>query len=81
WVDKSKEKSVMVYEMPALVGPHQGELLTEGRMEPLVDLPALFSGRKVNTVIWSFGAGLVLYGALRLIIRKRISALLHPLVK
>lgn len=52
----------MVYEMPALVGPHQGELLTEGRMEPLVDLPALFSGRKVNTVIWSFGAGLVLYG-------------------
>ena len=32
-------------------------------------------------MIWSFGAGLVLYGALRLIFRKRISALISPLVK
>ncbi|KAA6455058.1 c-type cytochrome biogenesis protein CcsB [Bacillus atrophaeus] len=81
WVDKNKEKSVMVYEMPALVGPHQGELVTNGKMEPFIELPAIFSGRKVNTVIWSFGAGILLYGALRLIIRKRISAFLQPLVK
>jgi cytochrome c-type biogenesis protein CcsB len=81
WVDKNKEKSVMVYEMPALVGPHQGELVTNAKMEPFIELPAIFSGRKVNTVIWSFGAGLLLYGALRLIIRKRISAFLQPLVK
>ncbi|MCY8987782.1 c-type cytochrome biogenesis protein CcsB [Bacillus atrophaeus] len=81
WVDKNKEKSVMVYEMPALVGPHQGELVTNGKLEPFIELPAIFSGRKVNTVIWSFGAGLLLYGALRLIIRKRISAFLQPLVK
>lgn len=60
---------------------HEGELLTEGAMKPLIELPAIFSGRKVNTVIWSFGAGLVLYGALRLIFRKRISALISPLVK
>ncbi|MCY7948435.1 c-type cytochrome biogenesis protein CcsB [Bacillus atrophaeus] len=81
WVDKNKEESVMVYEMPALVGPHQGELVTNGKLEPFIELPAIFSGRKVNTVIWSFGAGLLLYGALRLIIRKRISAFLQPLVK
>lgn len=81
WVDKKEAKSVMIYDMPALVGPHDGELLTEGAMKPLIELPAIFSGRKVNTVIWSFGAGLVLYGALRLIFRKRISALISPLVK
>ncbi|MCG8397672.1 c-type cytochrome biogenesis protein CcsB [Bacillus atrophaeus] len=81
WVDKNKEKSVMVYEIPALVGPHQGELVTNGKMEPFIELPAIFSGRKVNTVIWSFGAGILLYGAFRLIIRKRISAFLQPLVK
>ncbi|MGA4836698.1 c-type cytochrome biogenesis protein CcsB [Bacillus velezensis] len=81
WVDKKEAKSVMIYDMPALVGPHDGELLTEGAMKPLIELPAVFSGRKVNTVIWSFGAGLVLYGALRLIFRKRISALISPLVK
>ncbi|MGD6975521.1 c-type cytochrome biogenesis protein CcsB [Bacillus altitudinis] len=81
WVDKSKEESVMVYELPALVGPHKGELITKDRLEPVVDLPPVFSGRKVNTVLWSFGVGLIIYGLLRLIIRKRLSALLQPLVR
>jgi cytochrome c-type biogenesis protein CcsB len=67
--------------MPALVGPHKGELLTEGKMEALVEVPALISARKLNTVIWSIGTGLLLYGAIRLILRKRISAFLQPLTK
>ncbi len=29
----------MVYEMPALVGPHQGELLTEGEWSRLLSFP------------------------------------------
>ena len=35
----------------------------------------------MNTVLWSFGVGLIIYGLLRLIIRKRLSALLQPLVR
>lgn len=42
WVDKNKEESVMVYELPALVGPHKGELITKDRLEPVVDLPPVF---------------------------------------
>ncbi|MCY8582381.1 c-type cytochrome biogenesis protein CcsB [Bacillus haynesii] len=81
WIDKDNQEDVMIYELPALIGPNKGELLTEERMEPLVNVPPIFSGRKLNTVLWSFGTGALLYGVIRLIIRKRISQLLQPLVK
>ncbi|QHZ47472.1 c-type cytochrome biogenesis protein CcsB [Bacillus sp. NSP9.1] len=81
WIDKNGQEDVMVYELPALIGPNKGELLTKEKMEPLFNVPPVFSGRKLNTVVWSFGAGMLLYGLIRLIIRKRVSQLLQPLVK
>ena len=36
----------MIYDMPALVGPHDGELLTEGAMKPLIELPAIFQAER-----------------------------------
>lgn len=44
-------------------------------------MPAIINARKLNTVIWSLFAGGVLYGLLRLFLRKRIAAALQPLVK
>jgi cytochrome c-type biogenesis protein CcsB len=81
WIDKNNQQAEMVYHMPALVGPHEGKLKTEGRMEPLVDMPAIINARKLNTVIWSLFAGALLYGLFRLMLRKRIAAALQPLVK
>ncbi|MEC2075730.1 c-type cytochrome biogenesis protein CcsB [Metabacillus fastidiosus] len=81
WINKYDKEEIMEYHLPALVGPHKGELLTEGKMEAPVELPAYFSARKANTVIWSIASGLLLYGIIRLIVRKRISAALHPLVR
>ncbi|MCQ6273835.1 c-type cytochrome biogenesis protein CcsB [Bacillus sp. V3B] len=81
WQDKNNVVAELEYTMPALVGPHEGELLTEGKFKPLVDLPAIINAKKLNTVIWSIVAGLVLYGLIRVIFRKRIGALLKPLVK
>ncbi|MCM3597006.1 c-type cytochrome biogenesis protein CcsB [Metabacillus idriensis] len=81
WTDKNDQNAEMIYNLPALVGPHKGELLTEGKMEAFIEVPALISARKLNTVIWSIAAGLLLYGAIRLILRKRISAFLQPLTK
>jgi len=81
WVDKNDQEAEMVFTTPALVGPNQGELLTDGKLEPLVELPAIISARKLNTVIWSILVGSVLYGLIRLILRKRIGAALKPLVK
>lgn len=81
WIDKNDQDAVMTYQLPALVGPNEGVLLTEGKFEPLLELPAIVATSRLNTVIWSVLVGSVLYGALRLIFRKRISALLHPLTK
>lgn len=81
WIDQKGQEATMVYELPALVGPNEGELLSEGKMEPFVNVPPLFSGRKLNTVIWSVGAGLILYGIIRVMIRKRVSSLLQKFVQ
>ena len=81
WLDKNDQAVAMEYTMPAITGPHEGELITKGKFEPLVEMPALINAKKMNSVIWSFISGLILYGLLRLILRKRISAALQPFVK
>lgn len=81
WIDKNDAPAEMMYEMPALIGPHKGELVTKDVFEPLIDMPAIINAKKLNTVIWSLAAGLILYGLLRLILRKRISAALQPLTR
>ncbi|AZU63193.1 c-type cytochrome biogenesis protein CcsB [Neobacillus mesonae] len=81
WIDKHGNQAEVEYLMPALTGPHKGELLTKDGFKPLVEMPAFINAKKLNTVIWSFAAGIILYGLIRLILRKRIGASLKPLVK
>ncbi|WP_285766269.1 c-type cytochrome biogenesis protein CcsB [Peribacillus sp. SI8-4] len=81
WVDKKGVADKQEFNLPALVGPHEGKLIEPDRFEPLVSMPALINAKKLNTVIWSTGAGLVLYGLIRLITRRRVAALIKPIVK
>ncbi|KYD09308.1 c-type cytochrome biogenesis protein CcsB [Heyndrickxia sporothermodurans] len=85
WVDKKGVAKVnedgMVYHMPALVGPHKGELQTADRFEPLFHVPAIINALKLNTVIWSLITGIIIYLLIRLIFRKRIGAILQPITK
>lgn len=73
------------YHMPAIAGPYKGELLTKDKMVPWIETPKWFhgadAGRKFNTLIWSLVTGLILYLLTRLIGRKRVGALLQPLMK
>ncbi|GAB4073550.1 cytochrome c biogenesis protein ResC [Barrientosiimonas marina] len=73
------------YHLPPIAGPNEGELLTGDRMEPVFDAPGWMQGveaaRKLNTIIWSVLTGLVLYGIVRLILRKRIGAAIQPFLK
>ncbi|MGJ9456855.1 c-type cytochrome biogenesis protein CcsB [Oceanobacillus sp. CF4.6] len=73
------------YQLPAIAGPIDGTLLTEGVMEPLFETPSWMqgadSGSKFNTVIWSILTGSILYGLVRLFTRKRIAAKIQPLLK
>ncbi|MFS0781158.1 c-type cytochrome biogenesis protein CcsB [Bacillus sp. 1P06AnD] len=81
YVDKKGEDAVAHYTLPPLVSPHEGVLTTKDVMEPWIELPSILNAKKVNTVLWSFGVGIVLYILLRLIFRKRIGAVLQPLVR
>jgi cytochrome c-type biogenesis protein CcsB len=81
WKDKNNAIAEVEYTMPALIGPHEGELITKGAFEPLIEVPAIINAKKLNTVIWSIATGLVLYGLIRLTFRKRIGSMLKPFVK
>ncbi|MGP4107394.1 c-type cytochrome biogenesis protein CcsB [Virgibacillus sp. L01] len=73
------------YHLPPIAGPNEGTLITGDRMEALFDAPGWMYGvdaaRKFNTIIWSVLTGLVIYGMIRLILRKRVGAAIQPLLK
>lgn len=83
------EQVVQEYTLPPLVGPNQGKVVQMdsflGLTEPLFSTPSWMQGQnaasKFNSTIWSVITGLILYGGIRLLTRKRVSEWLHPLVK
>ncbi|MEI5907141.1 c-type cytochrome biogenesis protein CcsB [Bacillus spongiae] len=81
YVTKDGASAVEEYQLPPLVGPYEAKALTEGGMDPLVLTPDFISARKLNTVIWSFLSGTILYLIIRLVFRKRVGELLQPLTK
>ncbi|WP_221565264.1 c-type cytochrome biogenesis protein CcsB [Alkalihalobacillus sp. TS-13] len=85
WVNDSGNQAELVYHMPAIAGPHDGEKLTEGAFGPLFEAPAWMEGvdapKKLNTFIWALFSGFTLYVLFRLALRKRLGAALKPLLK
>src|SRR5690606_31706366 len=79
WVNREGKTLEAHYQLPAIVGPHEAEKIGGNGMEPLVKMPALINAQKLNTVIWSTLVGTILYLLLRLIFRKKISAVFQPL--
>jgi cytochrome c-type biogenesis protein CcsB len=84
YVDSKGDKTTLEYQLPAIAGPHGGKHLDHA-FGPLFQIPSWMNGvqapRKFNTVIWSFLSGIVLYAFIRLLLRKRISAVLHRLMQ
>src|SRR5699024_1977359 len=73
------------YNLPPIAGPQYGELMTDAGQDAWFEAPGWLQGKnaakKFNTLIWSFGTGFILYGLMRLILRKRIGAAIQPLLK
>lgn len=76
------------YTLPPIVKPYNSEIVSVqpflGMDKPLFEAPSwmngINAGRKLNTVIWSIIAGTLIYGLLRLLFRKPLGAVIHPLV-
>lgn len=79
-----KETMTTDYQLPAIVSPYEGELITDNVMQPWFEAPSwmhgLDAGRKFNTLIWSVFVGIILYVLIRLILRKRIGAAIQPVL-
>lgn len=81
YIDKEGKDSQITYNTPPLFGMNEYKALTSNQMEPLAEMPPIINAKKLSTVTWAFLFGTILYGLIRLIARKSISALLQPLVK
>lgn len=74
------------YVHPVIFSPHGGEMVAMdsflGMNKPLFEAPAWMkgvnAGRKLNTVVWSVFTGFILYGVLRLLLRKPLGAAMQP---
>src|SRR5690606_32349948 len=77
------------YTMPPLAAPHGYDRVQMdtflGMTTPLATAPDWMNGesagRKFNTVIWSLLFGSILYGLLRLAIRRPLGAVIQPRLK
>lgn len=85
--DKQGETQVAEYHLPSLVNfenavpvEHAGDNNYEeaDHFHSGVNLPPIIDSQKLNTVIWSVVLGLITYGIIRLILRKRIITVLKP---
>ncbi len=81
YVNEQGAEAEITYELPALIGPNEGELISEDRMNPLVFMPEWLRSDDLNTVVWALASGLILYGGLRLGFRKRIGGAIQPILK
>lgn len=81
YVNAEGNESVIEYKKPALFGMNESQAITEGAMEPLVNVPALVNGNKLTTVVWSVIFGTILYGLMRLVFRRRLAEVVQPFTK
>lgn len=81
YINKEEQQAQIKYDMPPIFGMNQYQQLTEGTMKPLIETPPLINAKKLTTVTWALLIGSVLYVLIRLIARRRVSAIFQPLVK
>ncbi|MFY3792825.1 c-type cytochrome biogenesis protein CcsB [Ureibacillus sp. MALMAid1270] len=81
YIDKNGMEQKISYNVPAIFGMNESTTLTDGAMDPLIEVPAFIHALKLTIVVWSLIGGTVIYLLIRLITRRRIIELLNPLVK
>lgn len=88
YTDQRGETTIADYYLPSLVNYADAipvEHLGDNQYEQVdhfhsgINLPPVINSQSLNTVIWSIILGLIVYGLLRLILRKRLMTFIKPL--
>jgi ABC-type transport system involved in cytochrome c biogenesis permease subunit len=82
------QPAVQEYSLPPLVAPHDSEVISIDRFaglgQPLMEAPSWMKGKdaasQLNSVLWGVISGAILYGLIRLIAKKPLRGILHPMV-
>lgn len=90
YTDQQGQQVIAEYHLPSLINYSEAipvEHIGNNEYEPAdhfhlgIDLPPVIKAHTLNTVVWSIIIGLITYGIVRLVIRKRLFALVKPLTK
>lgn len=81
YIDKDGREAEISYTMPPIFGMNEYQALTDGTMEPVAEMPPIVNAKKLTTVVWSLIFGTIIYVIIRLVGRKRVAAMLQPLVR
>ncbi|WP_414049703.1 c-type cytochrome biogenesis protein CcsB [Macrococcus animalis] len=90
YFDKNDVETVAEYHLPGLVTFKDSKPVVKvtgtkndykevKRFSTGIELPPVINAQKLNTVLWSIIIGTMLYGLLRLVLRKSIFAVVKPL--
>ena len=88
YVNQQGEEEVVTYNLPSLVNYDDAipvkniggnEYDKDDHFTTGIELPPIIKAHSLNTVIWAVGVGLIIYGLLRLIARRRLYTLFKPL--
>ncbi|MCM2677527.1 c-type cytochrome biogenesis protein CcsB [Alkalicoccobacillus plakortidis] len=77
--NKDDVTEIYEYTMYPITVPNQSEVINDGSQTGLVELPVYIDSHKVNTLLWSFIIGTILYILMRLITRRKVITLLKPI--
>jgi cytochrome c-type biogenesis protein CcsB len=75
--------------MPPIFKPYNSQVVSMDTFLGMKDAPletphwmkGVDAARKLNTIVWSIIGGLILYGLIRLLIRRPIASVIHPLTR
>ncbi|CAM3715615.1 c-type cytochrome biogenesis protein CcsB [Alkalicoccus chagannorensis] len=81
YINEFEEEATIAYNLPPLVGPNEGELISEQGFDPPILMPEFIVSEDVNTILWSVLGGMVLYLLLRIVLRRPVGGALQPLVR
>lgn len=90
YMNQQGDYEVAEYHLPSLInyqGAEAVQKIGENEYEPAehfnlgINLPPIIKAHSLNTVVWSIIIGTVIYAILRLVLRKRLFAVMKPLAK
>ncbi len=81
--NRTSEMEVYTYELPAITVPKNALFVDNNeaakQKNGLIEISNAIHAQKLNTIIWSFLAGTILYLLIRLVTRRKVIELLKPL--